>query len=398
MMMKKSTIFFLSSIALLQLCTCLKAMSYVNGISDSNHVEKIDSSVVSAYNFYENSISAFGSHLIGLNTLTLSKNATLEQTLRLMPCIDIRERGGKSIQTDIGIRGGSSDQTGILLNGVEFTDFRTGHQSHSLPIDSDILQEIKLLDGGNQGLTGAINMIAGGLYPDYLRLNLSGGDHGYVYANVSGATRVNAKGTLDIFAAGSMKRSDGYRESTDFENYNLYSRIKYTNSKLGTMDSQVGFQDRAFGANGFYSLKYPNQFEKTGTSLASIRWNKTINRVILESYVSYRHNTDRFELIRGSEEKVPFNYHITNNYGAYLSSSYVWSAGRTSLSGEYHHGNIISTVLGELLDEPLSVKGRTGRSYTKGKTRDWGNIQLRHQKQWGKFGIKAALEGDFSPY
>ena len=36
---------------------------------------------------------------------------TAEQLLRMMPAIDIRERGGKSVQTDICIRGGSFDQT-----------------------------------------------------------------------------------------------------------------------------------------------------------------------------------------------------------------------------------------------------------------------------------------------
>ncbi|MFR9566675.1 MAG: TonB-dependent receptor plug domain-containing protein [Rikenellaceae bacterium] len=60
---------------------------------------------------------------------------TLESALRLSPSIDVRERGGKGIQTDLSIRGGSFDQTMVLLNGINFTDARTGHQTHSLPID-----------------------------------------------------------------------------------------------------------------------------------------------------------------------------------------------------------------------------------------------------------------------
>lgn len=238
-----------------------------------------------------------------------------------MPSIDLRERGGKSIQTDIGIRGGSADQTGILLNGVDFTDIKTGHQSHSLPIDSDILKQIRLLDGGNQGLSGAINMVAGPLYDNYLRANLSGGDHGYLYANVSGNATYMGKGTLRIFEAASVKRSDGYIQNTDFENHNLYTRVQYSSSSIGIIDAQAGFQNRAFGANGFYSLKFPNQFEETSISIASIRWNKIAGRFILESYLSYRYNTDRFELIKGSEKSVPFNYHKTNNYGAYASAA-----------------------------------------------------------------------------
>lgn len=54
---------------------------------------------------------------------------TLESALRLSPAVDIRERGGKGVQTDISIRGGSFDQTMVTLNGINFTDARTGHQS-----------------------------------------------------------------------------------------------------------------------------------------------------------------------------------------------------------------------------------------------------------------------------
>lgn len=72
---------------------------------------------------------------------------TLESALRLAPSVDIRERGGKGMQADIFIRGGSFDQTMVLLNGIDFTDARTGHQSHSLPVDLDCISAVDLLDG-----------------------------------------------------------------------------------------------------------------------------------------------------------------------------------------------------------------------------------------------------------
>ena len=72
---------------------------------------------------------------------------TLEDALRLSPSIDIRERSGKGVQADISIRGGSPDQTMMLLNGINFTDARTGHQTHSLPIDMDCVSGIELIEG-----------------------------------------------------------------------------------------------------------------------------------------------------------------------------------------------------------------------------------------------------------
>ena len=72
---------------------------------------------------------------------------TLEAALRNAPSVDIRERGGKGTQADISVRGGSFDQTMVLLNGIDFTDARTGHQSHSLPVDIECISGVELLEG-----------------------------------------------------------------------------------------------------------------------------------------------------------------------------------------------------------------------------------------------------------
>ena len=85
---------------------------------------------------------------------------TLESVLRLSPAIDLRERSGRGTQADIMIRGGSFDQTMVMLNGINFTDARTGHQSHSLPIDIDCIAGIDLIDGvsGVGAYAGALNI------------------------------------------------------------------------------------------------------------------------------------------------------------------------------------------------------------------------------------------------
>lgn len=357
---------------------------------------RIDSAVVSAYGLHESSISAFGSELPSL--LLKSPSATAEQILRMTPTIDIRERGCMSVQTDIGIRGGSPDQTALLLNGVDFTDIRTGHQTHSLPVDADILSGIRLIDGGDMGLSGAIDMSTRPAAPQYLRANASGGSYGYLYANVSGAVTAGQTGRLQVFEAASLKRSDGYRHNTDFSNTNLYTNVRYSHPYAGSFEMQAGRQDRAFGANGFYSLKYPDQYESTGTTLASLRWSGTYGGWNMESYISFRHNSDRFELIRGSEDKVPFNYHLTDTYGAYAAVSRAWRAGRTSISGHCQYGDITSTVLGEELARPVRIDGTDGRYYTKGDSRRRADIRLRHHKRWEHFAISASVAGDFSSY
>jgi len=319
---------------------------------------------------------------------------TLESALRLSPSIDIRERGGKAIQTDISIRGGSFDQTQVMLNGVIFTDARTGHQSHSLPIDLDCIGSILLLDGvqGVGTYAGAINSRTTPLYDQYLRAHVAMGKYGYNYYNLSGAW---TNDRLQLFAAGSYKKSDGYRENTDFDNINAFAMATYEAHNAGTFDIQVGVQNRSFGANGFYSLKYLNQFEHTETALSSLRWMLLKNGWEYNALVSWRVNTDRFELIKGNSDMVPFNYHFTNNLGAEAWIAKYWFIGKTTIGADWSSNRIWSTVLGDKLDDPR----RIGKNdYTKSKDRNVVNFWLLNVKTWTKYSLGISAEASMTPY
>ncbi|MFI3281308.1 MAG: TonB-dependent receptor plug domain-containing protein [Rikenellaceae bacterium] len=315
---------------------------------------------------------------------------TLESALRLSPSIDVRERGGKGIQTDLSIRGGSFDQTMVLLNGINFTDARTGHQTHSLPIDIESVAGIDLIDGvsGVGAYAGAINVRTAPLEPTYGRVELVGGQHGYGYANLSGAYSTDR---LTLYGAGSWRHSDGYIDNTDFDNLNGYFRATYDSKSGGFFDFQAGAQQREFGANGFYSLKYLEQREATETYLTSLRWFKSFGRLTLNSSVSYRKNYDCFELIAGSPDIVPYNYHKTDNVGAELWADYVWCAGKTTLGGDYTFNQIYSSVLGESLDEAIG-------NYTHAADRSVVNLYLRHTKQWGRLAASCSVGLSSTPY
>ena len=242
---------------------------------------------------------------------------SIEAALRLCPSVDLRERGSKGVQADISVRGGSFDQTIVMLNGIDFSDARTGHQSHSLPIDLDIVSDITIEDGtaGIGAFAGAVNIRTQPLRPTYVRAEISGGQYGYAYGNLSGAV---THGRFTLFGAGSYRTSDGYTRNTDFRNYNAFVRAGYDSRRAGYFDFQSGWQTRDFGANGFYSLQYPDQYEATRTFLSSLRWQKSLGRFFIESSISYRKNLDRFELIKGEASIVPFNYHNTDRLGLAL--------------------------------------------------------------------------------
>ncbi|MFI3283207.1 MAG: TonB-dependent receptor [Rikenellaceae bacterium] len=314
---------------------------------------------------------------------------TLESALRLSPSVDVRERGGKGVQSDLSIRGGSFDQTMVMLNGINFSDARTGHQTHSLPIDIESVAGIELIDGvaGVGAYAGAVNIRTAPIRSNYLRASVSTGDYGYIYNSLSGGV---TRGKFNLFGAASYRKSDGYQYNTSFENINAYVRATYDSSKAGFFDLQAGFQRREFGANGFYYLTNPDQYETTKTALASLRWVKDLGeRVKLNSSVSYRKNFDNYEWIRYSD--VGENFHNTDNIWTELYAEYSSSWGVTTFGGDYTYNHIWSTNLGEMQDE---ANGK----YTHMADRNIGNFYLRHRKNWNKFGVAAYGGVSTTPY
>lgn len=311
---------------------------------------------------------------------------TLEAALRLAPSIDVRERGGRGAQADISIRGGSFDQTMVLLNGIDFTDARTGHQSHALPVDIDCISSVELVDGlpGVGAYAGAVNIRTAPLHPTYLRFEGSGGQYGYAYANLSGAATGKR---FSVLGAASFRRSDGYRHNTDFNNWNAFVRATCDAGRGGFFDMQAGWQRRAFGSNGFYAAYNPDQWERTSTALASLRWLKTLGRFSLGASASYRKNFDRYDWTRGEA----MNRHATDNAGLRAWGDCSWVAGVTTVGGDYAFNHIYSTNLGSRLAVPHG-------DYTHAEARHTGNLWLRHAKAWRQAEVAGSAGVSLTPY
>lgn len=313
---------------------------------------------------------------------------TVESALRVSPAVDVRERGGRSVQSDFLIRGGTVDQSMVALNGINFTDARTGHQSHSLPVDMGIVSSVAVLDGvaGVGAYSGAIDIGTSMLDPNSLRAELAGGMHRYGYAALAGNI---TRGEVSTMAAASFRNSGGYIENTGFTNVNAYARAQWRG-----LDVQAGYQHRSFDSNGFYSLAYPSQYEKTSTALASAKWQAAAGPWQWAASMSYRLNTDQFELIKGDPSKVPFNHHITDNWGAELSGSRLWAAGMTTLSADWAYNHIWSTVLGET----VKPKRIGAIDYNHAASRSVIDVTLRHRKDFGPAFVAASGGYSHSPF
>ena len=72
---------------------------------------------------------------------------TINDVLKLATGVDVRQRGGFGVQTDISINGGTFDQITILLNGVNISNPQTGHNASDFPVALADIDPIDVLEG-----------------------------------------------------------------------------------------------------------------------------------------------------------------------------------------------------------------------------------------------------------
>jgi vitamin B12 transporter len=339
----------------------------------------------------------------------LSRQVTVinEAEIKLMPVsdinellknfsgIDIRQRGANGIQSDISIRGGSFDQNLILLNGVNISDPQTGHHSLNLPIDLNSIARIEILEGpgsrvfGPNAFSGAINIITNNFNENFLKAGFVAGDFGLFSENFSGAFTNNK---MKHFVSVSKSQSKGYIKNTDFDQYNAFYSTQYS-SDIGKIDYQIGYTDKEFGANSFYTPAYPDQFEQTKTTFTSLKF-ETGERLKIIPVVYFRRHKDRFELFRYEPATwyTGHNYHLTDVYGIKIDSRIRSTLGVTSFGAEQRSENIWSNVLGIAMDD----------LYTKKYSRTISNYFLEHSFYYNNLSFSAGVltswvsENDFN--
>lgn len=320
---------------------------------------------------------------------------SIQELLEYSLSVDVRQRGVQGIQADVSVRGGSFDQTLILLNGINISDPQTGHHSLNLPVSFKNIQRIEILEGpaarvfGPNAFSGAINIITSSEEESYLQTDVLAGDHELADANVAG----NLKwGNWTQFLAVNRTSSAGYIENTDFKTWNgfYHTRLK---TKPGTFSFQGGRTNKDFGANSFYTATYPNQYEATRTTFASLKF-ETGQKLHLTPSAYWRRHQDRFELFRSEPSTWPawykgHNYHLTDVYGGNLNAWFESTWGKTALGAEIRSENVWSNVLGNPMTTPRDVPGEAGQLFTKSYSRTILSYFAEHSIYLGKLSLSA---------
>ena len=265
--------------------------------------------------------------------------------------VDLEQRGGGGVQTDVTIRGGSFEQVLVLLNGLRINDVETSHFNLDLPVPMEMIDTVNVLHGAGSTLYGS-DAVSGVVDfetakpPDgwLLRLRAGGGTHGEDddAALASWSGRIAGGKSLSEVVGGERDFSDGFIADRDYRSEDASSETRFQ-SPLGISDVLLAGSDRRFGANQFYG-NY-NSWERTKG------WFSAINQQIddkTQASLAYRRHSDIFVLLR-DDPAVYKNQHVDTSWQAAVrrKDDLPWNGAAVYYGLEEDADQINSTKLGQ---------------------------------------------------
>ena len=315
---------------------------------------------------------------------------SINDILKLATGVDVRQRGGFGVQTDISVRGGNFDQITILLNGVNISSPHTGHLSADFPVSPEDIERIEVLEGpaarvyGTSAFNGVINIVTRQT-GNGAQVHLVGGQYGYAGGNASiGATL----GTFHSQLSGGYNRCDGATPNSDFSSTRLFYQGNATIGSNVKVNGQVGYSYKPYAANTFYGASSTDQWESNERWMAAVGADILLGRIHLSPQLYLNRWYDHYQWHK--DNPAGENFHKVESKGASLNAWMESLLGRTSIGFEVRDERIRSTKLGKLLseDEWQATGGHDGENDKFYKYRDQrANVSafLEHDvllKQW----------------
>lgn len=334
--------------------------------------------------------------VIDKNEINATAAQSIDELLEYIAGLDVRQRGTGGVQADISIRGGSFDQVLVLLNGVNITDPQTGHYNLDIPIDISDITRIEVLQGsaarvlGINAFSGAINIITEVDKKKELAAQVTYGSYNTTMQNVTASYNIDH---FSAFASASHQASDGYRDNTDYDLSNAFLHLNQKTENAGNWGFQAAMQQKSFGANGFYSLAYPNQFDHTKTFFSALTWSIHKNKWKTDAQVYWRQHHNRFELFRNAEGAASWytnhNYHRTDVAGGRTTASFFSGIGKITAGVDLRYEHIYSNVLGEQMSNTRPVPFEKNAVFTHEAGRFLKGLFIDYSKNFNQFYLSA---------
>ncbi|MFT7442902.1 MAG: vitamin B12 transporter [Maribacter sp.] len=263
--------------------------------------------------------------------------------------VDIRRRGTAGSQADLYIRGGGFDQTLLLIDGIKMDDSQTGHHTLNAALPLEVIERIEIIKGpaarvfGQNAFTGAINIVTKNKLDNNASINVEAGS--FSQLNYSLTVGKETENTSIIAHIGALT-SDGYRENSDYSNYNYFVKGIF-NKKKQPIEMIATFFDKKFGAQNFYtpsSWGY-NEYEETQSSLFGVSTTFNAEKFKITPRVYWKRGQDIF-LLKRDDPSFYRNLHITNKVGVEANASYTSNFGITGFGIDISRVFISSNNLG----------------------------------------------------
>src|SRR5690606_6636682 len=166
-----------------------------------------------------------------------------------------------------------------------------------------------------------------------------GGDFGTRGASLATSLPIGKyKQTLSA----SHDASEGHWHNSDFKVSNVfYEGALELNDKNG-LNIMAAFSDRDFGANGFYTNSFPDQWESVQTYLTAPSHTYTADKVYLQGR-AYRQRTRHAFRLRRKEPQISTNTHASDDFALEFNSRNDSQVGSTRLGIEGRKEHIDSS-------------------------------------------------------
>ena len=292
---------------------------------------------------------------------------SVNEALSFVPGLDLRQRGVQGIQGDLSIRGGGFDQNLILINGFKLVDPQTGHHALNLPVLLTNVSSIEIFKGsgtrvfGQNAMTGAVNFVTS---PN-AKHGINAQGFGASFGGIGTQFTVSAplKSLRQSFSGG-LDKSNGYWYNSDFLNQQFFYDAVLPLGKVHEIKAIAGYTDRAFGANGYYTNFFPDQWESTQMAITGVSHQLKMTKLTLLTKASIRTHRDEFRLKR-FDPSFYTNKHWSEVLTLEETAQYKSSLGVTGAGAEYRAESLESSNLGSrertyisgFLDHKVSLFG-----------------------------------------
>jgi len=286
----------------------------------------------------------------------------------------------------------------VLLNGINISDPQTGHFHLNIPLDIHCVEQVEIVTGaaarryGSNAFSGAVNLVTLPVDSSYLNAGFRYGQHafhkGHLLANLGGK-RISTRVSFNTSA------SDGYRENTDFRTTHFFLHSVTRPGKL-RLHMMAGMNSRAFGAFGFYSPRFPHQYEETSTGVGALKLVKKSMKSTWTLTSFLRLGKDHFLLDRHNPDFYS-NDHMTTVGGIELSGKISTAAGLTRTGLNYRREEIMSTSLGEPREQESWMQFNDTITFTHGHVRNHFNWHINHSYEWGPISFSGGMLAHLNP-